>query len=136
MDSAPANIDSANRAQVPADEILVCLFQPDPRLSDPKLDGFRRHVPFEPERQFMLALLEDAIKTFQDNPGAAGGKNRRLLEEAEEGIFGADRDGVSSFASVGRALGVDPNDVTKDSIRGDTLTVTRVQINPLVAPTQ
>jgi len=113
MDLAQANADSANRAKVHAGETLVSLFQPDALLSDPYLDSFRRHVTFEPERQLMLALLQDAIKTFQDNLSASGGKKRRLFEEAEEWIFGADRDWVFSFASVCRALGMDPNYLRK-----------------------
>lgn len=113
MDLAQANADSAKRAKDHAGETLVSLFQPDALLSDPYLDSFRRHVTFEPERPLMLALLEDAIKTFQDNRSASGGKNRRLFEEAEEWIFGADRDWVFSFASVCRALGIDPNYLRK-----------------------
>ena len=113
MDLSQANADSAKRAQDHAGDTFVSLFQPDALLSDPYLHGIRRHVTFEPERQLMLALLEDAIKTFQNNLTACGGKKRRLFEEAEEWIFSADRDWVFSFASVCRVLGVDPNYLRK-----------------------
>lgn len=113
MDLAQANAGSATRAKDHAGEILVSLFQPDALLSDLYLDSVRRHVTFEPERQLMLALLEDAIKTLQHNPSASGGKKRRLFEEAEEWIFAADSDWVFSFASVCRALGMDPNYLRK-----------------------
>ncbi len=113
MDLAQANADSAKRAKDQGGDTLVSLFQPDALLSDPYLDSFRRHVTVEPERQLMLALLEDAIKTFQKNLSASGGKKRRLFEEAEEWIFGADRDWVFSFPSVCRALGIDPNYLRK-----------------------
>jgi hypothetical protein len=109
MDLAQANADSAKRAKEHVDETLVSLFQPDALLSNQNLDSFRRHVTFEPERQLMVALLEDAIKTFQDNLSASAGKKRRLFEAAEEWIFGADSDWGFSFASVCRALGMDPN---------------------------
>jgi len=104
MELAQANADSAKHAKEHVDETLVSLFQPDALLSDQNLDSFRRHATFEPERQLMLALLEDAIKTFQDNLSASAGKKRRLFEAAEEWIYGADRDwGFSLLIGVSRS---------------------------------
>jgi hypothetical protein len=113
MDLAQANAGSAKRAKDHAGDTLVCLLQPDALLGDPYYSDFRWHVTFEPEKQLLLALSEEAIKTFQDHLSASGGKKWRLLEEAEERIFGADSDWVFSFASVCRALEMDPNDLRK-----------------------
>ncbi len=136
MDLAQANAGSAKRAKAHAGEILVSLFQRFALLGDPYLDSFRRHVTFEPERQLMRTVLEDAIKTLQDNLSASGGERRRLFEAAEEWVFGADSDWVFFLVSVGRALGIDPNYPGKGLDPCDTSAVTRVQTDPMAALTQ
>jgi hypothetical protein len=113
MDFEQAHTDSANGASVDSGERIGSLFQPDALLSHQYLDSFRRQISFEPEKQLMLALLEDAIKTFQDNRTASDSKKRRLFKETEEWIFSDDTDWVFSFVSVCSALGLDPDYVRK-----------------------
>ena len=46
------------------DEKLGSLFQPDTLLSAQYFDNLRRKTLLEPEKRFMLVLLEDAIHCF------------------------------------------------------------------------
>ncbi len=49
-----------------ADEKIAFLFQPDTLLSAQYFENFRRTTFLEPEKRLMLAILEDAIKCFQE----------------------------------------------------------------------
>lgn len=121
MDLEGADADSAHGAYGDSGERIGSLFQPDALLNDQYLDSFRRGVAFEPEKQLMLAVLQDAIKALQDNRTATGGKKRRLFEETEEWIFSDDPDWVFSFVSVCSVLGLDPDYLRKGMSRWDHL---------------
>jgi hypothetical protein len=56
----------------------------------------------------MLAVLEDAIHCFQNNHGARRRKGKRLFDEAQEWIFGAQGDWTLGFETVCGALALDP----------------------------
>jgi hypothetical protein len=75
--------------------------------------AFRRGVACEPEKELMLAVLEDAIKTFQDNFTAIASRKKRLFEEIREWFFSDDAKWVFSFVSVCGALGLDPDYLRK-----------------------
>jgi hypothetical protein len=65
----------------------------------------------------MLAVLEDAIRCFQEHrrdPRAAPG---RLAREAEEWILDDDDDGPFSFATVCEALDLEPTAVRAALLR-------------------
>jgi len=89
-----------------ADERVSFLFQPDTLLSVQYFDNFRRQAPLEPEKQLLLAVLEDGINTFRDNVLAQGEKNKRLFREAEEWITEIDGDWIFSFETVCETLGI------------------------------
>ncbi len=87
---------------------LSPLFQPDTLMSDEYFANYRRKIPLEPEKTLLLAVLEDGVRTFQDNIFAETGKKRVLLDEAREWLFTDGFEHVFSFNSVCTSLGIDP----------------------------
>lgn len=87
---------------------LSPLFQPDTLISDEYFANYRRRIPLEPEKTLLLAVLEDGVRTFQDNIFAETGKKRVLLDEAREWLFTDGFEHVFSFNSVCTSLGIDP----------------------------
>lgn len=91
-----------------AEDRLSPLFQPDTLMSDEYFANYRRRIPLEPEKTLLLAVLEDGVRTFQDNIYAETGKKRVLLDEAREWLFSDGFEHVFSFNSVCSSLGIDP----------------------------
>ena len=91
-----------------AEDRLSPLFQPDTLMSDEYFANYRRRIPLEPEKALLLAVLEDGIRTFQDNIFSETGKKRALLDEAREWLFTEGFEHVFSFNSVCSSLGLDP----------------------------
>jgi hypothetical protein len=77
-----------------AEDRLTPLFQPDTLMSDEYFANYRRRIPLEPEKALLLAVLEDGVRTFQD--------------EAREWLFTDALEHVFSFNSVCSSLGLDP----------------------------
>jgi hypothetical protein len=73
------------------------------------LAGCRRNFPLEPERELVLALLEDALDCFQKYFDSPRPKSRRLFAETEAWFFSDDRERPLSFANVCDFLGLDPD---------------------------
>ena len=92
---------------------LTPLFQPDTLMSDEYFANYRRRIPLEPEKALLLAVLEDGVRTFQDNMFAEAGKKRALLDEAREWLFTDTAEHVFSFNSVCSSLGLDPGYVRR-----------------------
>jgi hypothetical protein len=91
-----------------AEDRLSPLFQPDTLMSDEYFANYRRRIPLEPEKALLLAVLEDGVRTFQENIFAESGKKRALLDEAREWLFTHGVEHVFSFDSVCSSLGLDP----------------------------
>jgi hypothetical protein len=84
------------------------LFQPDTLLSEEYFGNYRRRVPLEPEKELMLAVLEDGVRSFQENLFAETGKKRALFDEAREWLFSDGFEHVFSFSSICSSLGLNP----------------------------
>ena len=82
------------------DEKIAFLFQPDTLLSAQYFENFRRKTLLEPEKRLMLAILEDAIKCFQENLLAQSGRGKKLFDEAEEWILDKAMDWIFSFENI------------------------------------
>jgi hypothetical protein len=63
----------------------------------------------EPEKQLMLAVLEDAIACFQKYVYARDRQGKVLFHEAEYWIQDTNSDWTFSFANVCETLGFDPD---------------------------
>jgi hypothetical protein len=113
MDSERVELDWARDAHAYSGETINSLFQPDALLDDLYQEAFRRGAAREPEKDLMLAILEDAIKSFQENCAAVAGKKRALFEETRDWFFADDATWVFSFVSVCGALGFDADYLRK-----------------------
>lgn len=108
-------LEKKPRENIPAqtsfggDERLSSLFQPDVLLGEQFIENFRRKIPLEPEKALLLAVLEDGVRSFQDNILPRNKKKQMLFEEAEAWLFDDESNGVFSFVSVCTLLGFDPD---------------------------
>lgn len=91
-----------------SDERIASLFQPDVLLAEQYSDNFRRKTPLEPEKALLLAVLDDAVRSFQDNILPQNKKKQMLFDEAQEWLFNDDSTGVFSLVSICAVLGLDP----------------------------
>jgi len=99
---------TSERGGLTSEEKIASLFQPDTLLSDQYFENLRRKTFFEPEKRLMLAVLEDAIRYYQDNWFARNSKRKRIFDETEEWIVTPDSDWVFSFVHVCETLGLSP----------------------------
>jgi hypothetical protein len=102
------------------DDKVASLFQPDTTLTGQYFDSLRRKTELYPEKQLVLAVLEDGITCFQDNLGATHGKNKQLFRETEEWIFGDNPDWLFSFENICAILGLNPDYLRKGLLRWKT----------------
>jgi hypothetical protein len=87
---------------------ILSLFEPDPVVFAQYFDSLRRKTLLEPEKMLMLAVLEDAIKCFQNRVLARSRRREKLFEESEAWIFARDRDWFFSFENICEFLGINP----------------------------
>ena len=99
---------TSERGSLTSEEKIASLFQPDTLLSDQYFENLRRKTFFEPEKRLMLAVLEDAIRYYQDNWFSRNSKRKRIFDETEEWILTPDSDWVFSFDHVCETLGLSP----------------------------
>jgi hypothetical protein len=109
--SAPAQGDVA------VEEKLTSLFEPDTLATAQYFDTLRRKTILEPEKRLILAILEDAINSFQDNVLAATSKGKKLFKETEEWVMEQDGDWIFSFRSVCEILRLNPEYVRRGLMR-------------------
>ena len=105
-----------DRAAAVFEETSASLFQPDTLIPDQYLETFRRKR-LAPEKKLMLTVLEDAVRCFQDNVTARGGKRKKLFDEAEEWILEENSDWLFSFESISEVLGLNPQYVRQGLLR-------------------
>ena len=89
-----------------SEDRLNLLFQPDTLLSEEYFGNYRRRIPLEPEKALMLAVLDDGVRSFQENIFAETGKKRALLDEARDWLFNDGFEHVFSFSSICTTLGL------------------------------
>jgi hypothetical protein len=70
----------------------------------------------EGEKELMLAILEDAVNSFQQHLTAGNEKDRKQFQEAQEWILGKNDDGLFSFDSVCETLDLDPSYIRRGLI--------------------
>jgi hypothetical protein len=63
----------------------------------------------EGEERLMLAVLEEAVKCFQEYVLATRPREKRLFQEAEEWILETDSEYLFSFESICQTLGLHPD---------------------------
>lgn len=88
-------------------EAVASLFQPDELLSAQYFERNKRKIEAMPEKDLMLAVLEDAVCCFQKYCLAPDKRGRILFKEAESWIFGDDERRVFACRNVCEILGID-----------------------------
>ena len=99
------------------DEFVGSLFQPDSLLLEQYLDTTRRKIALQPEKRLMLAILKDAVSTFQADLFAANPKSSRRFEQAKDWFTEVDGDWVFSFQNICEHLGLNPAYVRNGLLR-------------------
>jgi hypothetical protein len=84
------------------------LIEPDTLVTHEYSKTQARTLPAEPEQVLLLAVLRDALETFQRLFGAKTTAGRRLFRESEEWIWNDESDRVFSFVHICETLGLDP----------------------------
>ncbi len=87
---------------------LGSLFVPDVLTPEQYYDSRRDDSEIRPVKKLMMAILEDALRCFQNNAEARNGSRKRLFEEAEQWLCGEGGEGPFSFEMVCETLGIEP----------------------------
>ncbi|MGH7933532.1 MAG: hypothetical protein ACREQN_10235 [Candidatus Binataceae bacterium] len=88
--------------------ILGSIFVPDVLTPEQYYDARRDDSAIAPVKRLMMAVLEDALRCFQNNCDANSGPRKRLFTEAEQWLCGEGGDGPFSFDTVCETLGIEP----------------------------
>ncbi len=94
---ATLRIEEQSPAMLEADIIVPSQF----------FDRIRAERSSQPEKRLMLAVMEDAITTFQKSVHGATRRQRRLLKETEEWIGSTDTSWPFSFENICIALDIE-----------------------------
>ena len=90
-----------------ASSLTDLLSQPDTVLKHDYLETIRRTSHLEPEKELMLAVLEDGLGCFQTNLFAHRPRDKTQFQEAEEWILEESRHWLFSFELICEALDID-----------------------------
>ena len=104
-------------ATLGVEEKVASLFQPDDLLPAQYFETFRRKTNSEPEKRFMLAILEDAIDCFQKYIFADDSRRKAIFHEAEDWILEENSDWIFSFENICEVLGFNPGYVRQGLLR-------------------
>jgi hypothetical protein len=100
------------------DERVASLFQLDTLSLDRYLETVCRKTHLGPEQELMLAVLEDAVNTFQKYIATRDEKAKRLFREAEDWILlQEESDWLFSFDNICETLGLNPGHIREELVR-------------------
>ena len=88
--------------------VLGSIFVPDIVTPQQFYDQRRDDSAIAPVKRLMMAILEDALRCFQNNADAHSGPRKRLFVEAEQWLCTDRGDGPFSFETVCETLGIEP----------------------------
>jgi len=104
-------------ASLGAEEKTGSLFQPDTLVPSQYLENFRGKAHLEPEKSFMLAILEYAVASFQKHIFARDSKGKAIFDETEDWILEENSEWIFSFENVCEVLGFNPSYVRQGLMR-------------------
>ncbi|MBI3301982.1 MAG: hypothetical protein HYZ72_07895 [Deltaproteobacteria bacterium] len=90
-----------------AEEHSSSMLEADVIVPSQFFDRIKAERSSQPEKRLMLAVMEDAITTFQKSVYGATRRQRRLLKETEEWIGSADTSWPFSFENICAALDIE-----------------------------
>jgi hypothetical protein len=82
--------------------------EPETVLPSQFFDRVQIDASLQPEKRLMLAVLEDAVGTFQKHVTATNRRGRRLFEEAEAWFETRGSDWPFAFDNICQALNLEP----------------------------
>jgi hypothetical protein len=91
-----------------AEDRTVTPLEPDTLVPAQYFDRVGSDTAFQPEKRLMLAVLEEAIATFQRHALSPTRQSRRLVEEVEEWSQGSSSEWPFSFDNICAALDLEP----------------------------
>lgn len=90
------------------EEKVASLFQPDTLLPAQYFETFSGRAGLEPEKRLMLAVLDDAIASFQKYLFAQDDRGRTIFQDVELWILEQGSDWLFSFENICEVLGFNP----------------------------
>lgn len=100
---------NAAETRTSGEEALSRMFEPDTMLPSQFMDRTTLEQSAFPEKRLMLAVLEDAVATFQRYVLAKDRRGRRLFREAEEWVASCDASWPFAFENICSALQIEPD---------------------------
>ncbi len=85
----------------------LAVLEPETILPSQLIDAGRHDASVMPEKRLLLAVLEDAVITFQRYATSGQRRGQRLFREAEAWIASDDVDWACTFQNICDALGFD-----------------------------
>lgn len=105
----PASAPSTQaRGVVQPEEVLARLFEPELITPEQHREQMRSERTDQPEVRLMLAVIEDAVASYQRYADQPGRRNERLFEEAASWIRSTDTSWPYSFENICAALAFEP----------------------------
>lgn len=105
------------RAKFPVTEMAMAVFQPDILVDTQFQSTYQARFYRDPERVLMLALLKDAVVSFQENLTMTCKRKQAMHGEAEEWILNRDKSYLFSFENVCDMLGYDASYMREGLLR-------------------
>ena len=106
------------------EEKVVSLFQPDTLLPAQYFETLRRKT-LEPEKELMLAVLEDGVASFLKYLHAENRTGNTLFRNAEEWIWEENSEWPFSFENICDVVGIDPQYLRQGLMRSKGLALVR-----------
>jgi hypothetical protein len=88
---------------------LSQLMREDVAVTEQFFDTMRGSHHLTPERELLIAILEDAIYSYRKYRWARDREGKENFREAEEWIMEGSNDWIFSFNSICEILGLDPD---------------------------
>jgi hypothetical protein len=89
------------------DDHNATILGPDTLVPAQYFDRMGSDAAFQPEKRLMLAVLEEAIATYQRHATADSRRSQRLVDEVEEWVSGESGEWPFSFDNICAALDLD-----------------------------
>jgi hypothetical protein len=91
--------------------------EPDTLVPAQYFDRMGTDIAFQPEKRLILAVLEEAIATFQRHVGSTAPRSTRLVQDVEDLTDARDQDWPFSFENICAALNLECEYVRAGMVR-------------------
>jgi hypothetical protein len=102
-----------NKSGLTPDDGVYSLFHVDPVIAEQYRATFRPNTHLEPEKELMMAVLQDAVACLHKHRQSADAKGKRLFSATRNWILSENEDWLFSFNNVCETLGFAPGFVRR-----------------------